>query len=83
MAGMISLAFVEEDSHTIVRKAASLIHPDSPYRKCLDMVIAMADSGRHAGTDFSGYRSALGNRISGHEQRGVEWWDCGHQRVVW
>ncbi len=45
VAGMISLAFVEEDSHTIVRKAASLLHPESPYRKCLDMVIAMADSG--------------------------------------
>jgi hypothetical protein len=45
VAGMISLAFVQDDSHTIVRKAASLIHPDSPYRKCLDMVIAMADSG--------------------------------------
>ncbi len=45
VAGMISLAFTEDDSHTIVRKAASLIHPDSPYRKCLDMVIAMADSG--------------------------------------
>ena len=45
VAGMISLAFNEKDSHAIVRKAASLIHPDSPYRKCLDMVIAMADSG--------------------------------------
>jgi ADP-ribosylglycohydrolase len=45
VSGMVSLAFVEEDSHTIVRKAASLIHPDSPYRKCLDMVIAMAESG--------------------------------------
>src|SRR5713101_133183 len=46
VSGMISLAFVQEDSHTIVRQAASLIHPDSPYRKCLDMVIAKADSGR-------------------------------------
>lgn len=45
VAGMISLAFAEDDPHSIVRKAASLIHPDSPYRKCLDMVIAMADSG--------------------------------------
>jgi hypothetical protein len=48
VAGMISLAFAEKDTHTIVRKAASLIHPDSPYRKCLDMVIAMADAGRNA-----------------------------------
>ena len=45
VAGMISIAFVEKDTHAIVRKAAKLIHPDSPYRKCLDMVIAMADSG--------------------------------------
>lgn len=45
VAGMISIAFVDKDTHTIVRKAATLIHPDSPYRKCLDMVIAMADSG--------------------------------------
>jgi hypothetical protein len=43
---MISLAFVESDSRTIVCKAATLIHPDSPYRKCLDMVIAMADAGK-------------------------------------
>ena len=45
VAGMISIAFVEKDTHAIVRKAANLIHPDSPYRKCLDMVITMADAG--------------------------------------
>jgi hypothetical protein len=45
VAGMISIAFVENDPHAIVRKAAMLIHPDSPYRKCLDMIIAMADAG--------------------------------------
>jgi hypothetical protein len=45
VSGMISLAFVETDPHAIVRKAAMLIHPDSPYRKCLDMIIAMADAG--------------------------------------
>jgi hypothetical protein len=48
VSGMISLGFVEKDTHSIVRKAASLIHPDSPYRKCLDMVIQMADSGSTA-----------------------------------
>jgi hypothetical protein len=46
VAGMISIAFAEKDTHAIVRKAASLIHPDSPYRKCLDQVISMADVGR-------------------------------------
>jgi hypothetical protein len=42
---MISIAFFEKDSRAVVRKAATLIHPDSPYRKCLDMVIQMADAG--------------------------------------
>lgn len=45
ISGMISMAFVETDTHEIVRKAASLISPLSPYRQCLDMVISMADSG--------------------------------------
>jgi hypothetical protein len=45
VAGMISIAFAENDPHAVVRGAAALIHPDSPYRKCLDMVIAMADAG--------------------------------------
>jgi hypothetical protein len=48
ISGMISLAFVETDTHAIVRKAASLVHPDSPYRQCLDMVINMAESGHTA-----------------------------------
>ena len=45
VSGMISIAFVEKDPHAVVRKAATLIHPDSPYRKCLDMIIEMADAG--------------------------------------
>lgn len=45
VSGMVSIAFVETDTHAIVRQAADLIHPDSPYRKCLDMVIAMAEGG--------------------------------------
>ena len=48
VSGMISIAFVQKDTHSIVRMAASLIHPDSPYRQCLDMIISMADSGRAA-----------------------------------
>lgn len=43
---MISAVFFETDSREAVRKAALLIHPDSPYRKCLEMVMAMAESGR-------------------------------------
>lgn len=46
VSGMVSVAFTEKDTHSIVRQAASLIHPDSPYRQCLDMIITMADSGR-------------------------------------
>src|SRR5262249_244773 len=46
MAGMVSLAFVEKDTKVIVSKAAKLIHHDSPYRKCLDLVIALASAGK-------------------------------------
>ena len=46
MAGMVSLGFSEKDPQVIVRKAAKLIHPSSPYRKCLDLVIGMADQGK-------------------------------------
>jgi hypothetical protein len=48
VAGMISLAFVEKDTREIVRGAARLIHPNSPYRQCLDMIIAMAEAGKTA-----------------------------------
>jgi len=58
VAGMISIAFGEKDTHIIVRNAASLIHPDSPYRKCLDQVISMADAGRSPQEIFR----ALGER---------------------
>ena len=46
MAGMISLGFVEKDTRVIVRKAARLVHADSPYRQCLDQVIALAEQGK-------------------------------------
>jgi hypothetical protein len=46
ISGMISLGFVETDTREIVRKAARLISPLSPYRQCLDMVISMADAGK-------------------------------------
>ena len=46
MAGMISLGFSERDTKTIVRKAAQLIHPDSPYGQCLDLVIRLAEQGK-------------------------------------
>jgi hypothetical protein len=46
VAGMISLGFSETNTHSIVKQAATLIHPDSPYRKCLDRVIALAEAGK-------------------------------------
>jgi len=48
MAGMISLAFVESDSRHVVRKAARLVHPKSPYRQALDLVVTMAEAGASA-----------------------------------
>lgn len=45
VAGMVSLAFVEKDPREIVRKAARLIHPDSPYRQAIDFVIGLATKG--------------------------------------
>jgi hypothetical protein len=45
-AGLVSLAFVESDPKTIVRRAAQLIHPSSPLRQCLDEVISLASAGR-------------------------------------
>lgn len=48
MAGMVSLAFSETDVRTIVRKAARLLHPSSPYRQCMDLVIQLAEQGKNA-----------------------------------
>ena len=45
VAGMISLAFVRQDPKLVVKQAASLIHPASPYRQCIDLVISMAEKG--------------------------------------
>jgi hypothetical protein len=47
MAAMVSLAFAELDTKQVVRNAAQLIHPDSPYRQCLDLVIRLAEEGRN------------------------------------
>ena len=46
IASMVSLGFVESDSRQIVRKAAHMISPLSPYRQCLDTVISMAEAGK-------------------------------------
>jgi hypothetical protein len=46
VSAMISLGFVETNTKQIVRKAAQLVSPLSPYRQCLDMVISMANDGK-------------------------------------
>jgi hypothetical protein len=46
IASMVSMGFVESDAKQIVRKAAHMISPQSPYRRCLDEVIAMAEAGK-------------------------------------
>lgn len=46
VAGMVSLGFVETDPRVIVREATKLLHTESPYRQCLDEIIALADRGK-------------------------------------
>lgn len=45
VAACVSEAFFEANTVKIVRQAARLIHPDSPYRKAIDQVLAGYDSG--------------------------------------
>jgi hypothetical protein len=53
VSGMISLGFTETDTREIVRKAATLISPKSPYRQCIDMVIRLAGQGKTARQVFN------------------------------
>ncbi|MGK2864655.1 MAG: ADP-ribosylglycohydrolase family protein [Chitinophagaceae bacterium] len=48
VATAISLGFIETDTKTIIRKAASILDKQSPYRQCIDMVIALAMQGKTA-----------------------------------
>ena len=45
-AGAISLGFSETDVRTILKKAVTLVHADSPYRQGIESVIRMAEAGR-------------------------------------
>ncbi len=53
VAGMVSIGFFEKDPKIIVRKAAKLINPKSPYRKCIDQVISMAEEGKSSSEIFN------------------------------
>jgi ADP-ribosylglycohydrolase len=46
VAGMLSLAFFERDPKQLVRQAAKLIHPRSPFRQALDQAMGGAERGR-------------------------------------
>lgn len=45
-AAAISLAFTTVDPQVVVREAAKILDPSSPYRQSLDLVIALADAGK-------------------------------------
>lgn len=46
VATMVSLGFRMDDPREIVREAARVLDPASPYRQCLDLVTGMASAGR-------------------------------------
>jgi len=48
IAGMISIAFMENNVRKIVGEASRLIDPRSPYRQCLNMVLSMFDKGKNS-----------------------------------
>ena len=48
VATMVSLAFVEKDSRLVVRRAAEILDPKSPYRQAIDMVIQLSENGHSA-----------------------------------
>ena len=53
----------------IVRKAARLVHPASPYRQCLDLVISMAEQGTACGAGIRSRRGPLAHRVPSVKQR--------------
>lgn len=45
-ATMISLGFAQHDPQAVIREAVKILHPSSPYRQSIELVIALADAGR-------------------------------------
>jgi hypothetical protein len=45
VAGMISLAFIEDDFRKIVKESINLLDPATPHHKCITQVITMAEAG--------------------------------------
>lgn len=53
IATLISIAFFEKDPHKIVKEAAKIINPQSPYRQCIDRVIELAEHGKTSSEVFN------------------------------
>lgn len=45
-AAAISLGFTTRDPQAVVREAVKILHPSSPYRQCIEQLIALADAGK-------------------------------------
>ncbi len=45
-AAAISLGFTNKNPQAVIREAAKILHPSSPYRQSIDLVIALADAGK-------------------------------------
>jgi hypothetical protein len=45
-AAMISLGFTSEDPQRVVREAVEILHPSSPYRQSVELVITLAAAGK-------------------------------------
>ena len=48
VGAMISMGFYEKDPRKVLKKAVKLLDPKAPHRKCLELVINMAESGHTA-----------------------------------
>jgi hypothetical protein len=44
---LASMAFYEDDPQELLRKGLLVLDPEAPHRKCLEMIIRMADAGKH------------------------------------
>ncbi|MBI4624115.1 MAG: ADP-ribosylglycohydrolase family protein [Verrucomicrobia bacterium] len=42
----ISLGFTIQDPQAVIRQAVRILHPSSPYRQSIELVIALADAGK-------------------------------------
>ena len=48
LAGMIAMAFYENNPRTVLKTAVDILDPQAPHRQCLELVINMAEAGHTA-----------------------------------